>query len=192
MVLSQPLILIGPPAAGKSAVGKEVARRLTLSFFDLDELIVKSVGLSIAHIFEKHGENYFRVLETQTLRSFSQRKKPTVYVMACGGGTALSPKNREILKKEGTVIYLKPSVVDIASRIQEEMRPIFFEKSTKKPTTENAVSIETRALQEKIRIMLNTREPYYIDSADWVIETAGKSIRMVSEEIVRGEIHGKT
>jgi len=142
--------------------------------------------LSIAHIFEKHGENYFRVLETQTLRSFSQRKKPTVYVLACGGGTVLSPKNRGILKKEGRVIYLKPSPLDIVNRIQEEMRPIFFERSTpRRRATENAVSFQTDPLREKIRIMLNDREPYYIDSADLVIETAGKSIRMVSEEMIK-------
>ena len=100
------LILIGPMAAGKSTVGKRLARRLNLNFIDIDEEVEKAAGVSISWIFDVEGEEKFRERESKEL---IKSLKFEDCVVATGGGVVLSEENRNVLKK-GTVIYLEISI----------------------------------------------------------------------------------
>lgn len=94
--------IIGFMASGKSSVGRELARQMNWQFIDLDEEIARREGESIKQIFASKGEEYFRQVESDVLRSISAEKA----IIACGGGTPVSEGNRSFIKENGFVIYL--------------------------------------------------------------------------------------
>ena len=98
------MILIGPMGSGKSTIGKLLASRLSLSFMDMDEVIVQKAGKSIPRIFEEDGECVFRALEGESLEALASNSEPKV--IATGGGAVLSVPNRERIKRAGRVIWL--------------------------------------------------------------------------------------
>lgn len=97
------LFLYGPPASGKTTLGKKLAEALRRPFFDLDDEIVKAKGKSIPKIFEAGGEAAFRKAESETLRALVKRPDSQGAVIALGGGTLLDASNRELAEKEGRV-----------------------------------------------------------------------------------------
>lgn len=97
------IYLIGFMGAGKTTVGKLLAKALNREFIDLDERIEQEAGLGIPEIFEKHGETYFRQRESTALRNISHFGRK---VIATGGGIVLAPKNRETMKRSGVTVYL--------------------------------------------------------------------------------------
>ena len=97
------LILIGMMGAGKTTVGRELARRRGMRFVDCDQEIVARTGVSIPTIFEIEGEAGFRRRESQVLAELSLESD---IVVATGGGIVLAPANRELLAQRGVVIYL--------------------------------------------------------------------------------------
>ena len=99
----QNLFLIGPMGAGKSAVGRQLARLLHLEFLDSDEEIERRTGVDIPFIFEKEGEEGFRKREAAAIDDLSKRDK---VVLATGGGAVILPENRNHLGGRGYVIYL--------------------------------------------------------------------------------------
>ena len=118
------LILIGPMAAGKSTVGKRLARRLNLNFIDIDEEVEKAAGVSISWIFDVEGEEKFRERENKEL---IKSLKLEDCVVATGGGVVLSEENRNILKK-GTVIYLETSIqTQLERTLNDNKRPLLQE-----------------------------------------------------------------
>ena len=98
------LFLVGPMGAGKSMVGKDLARKLNKKFFDLDTQIEKITRLSIPEIFEFEGEGSFRRTESLVLAELVEQENT---VIATGGGCILNPINGQLLQAKGTVIYLK-------------------------------------------------------------------------------------
>src|SRR5437016_9707995 len=109
------IVLIGARGCGKTTTGRKLADRLWQSFYDVDEHIAKKAGMTIREIFEKHGEERFRQIETQVLR---EGVAVPDHVIALGGGTLMSEENRKILKESGhKLIYLRCEPEELARRI---------------------------------------------------------------------------
>jgi shikimate kinase/3-dehydroquinate synthase len=150
---------------GKSTVGGKLAKRLSYSCVDTDSIIVEQSGLSIADIFQKYGEEYFRNLEKGVIRQVISERG---IVISVGGGAIVDPENLSLLKKCGVVICLKASPEQIASRLKEtNTRPLLSEDDR----------------VESIKRILKERERYY-DQADESIDTSHKKLDEVVEEIM--------
>ena len=115
------LILIGLPASGKTTVGRQLARRLDMPFFDCDEAIEAAAGCSVSDIFARYGESYFRQLEHRTLETLCRKES---CVIATGGGAVLREDNRLLLQRSGTVFWLDRPLVDIMSTDFQTGRPL--------------------------------------------------------------------
>lgn len=107
--------------AGKSVIGKELAKHLCKNFIDLDLEIEKKMGRSICEIFSENGEKAFREAESEMIHDLVTRNE---IVAALGGGTFIDAYNREQLMNSGTVIYLKVPFEILLSRIQSSDRPL--------------------------------------------------------------------
>lgn len=115
------LILIGLPASGKTTVGRQLARRLDMPFFDCDEAIEAAAGCSVSDIFARYGESYFRQLEHRTLETLCRKEG---CVIATGGGAVLREDNRLLLQRSGTVFWLDRPLADIMSTDFQTGRPL--------------------------------------------------------------------
>lgn len=115
------LILIGLPASGKTTVGRQLAQRLDMPFFDCDEAIEAAAGCSVSDIFARYGESYFRQLEHRTLETLCRKES---CVIATGGGAVLREDNRLLLRCSGTVFWLDRPLADIMSTDFQTGRPL--------------------------------------------------------------------
>lgn len=159
------IFLIGLMGAGKSTIGRQLARRLGKEFRDSDGEIEKRTGVNIDVIFDIEGEPGFRRRETEMLRELTAARG---IVLATGGGAVLAPENQTLLKDNGFIIYLKASAEHLAGRLRlDRRRPLL--RSGDKLT--------------KIRELLERRGPVYQELADLVIETNERSIYRVVSEI---------
>lgn len=152
--------------AGKSAVGRYLARTLHLSFVDSDDEIESRTGVDIAFIFEKEGEQGFRKREAAVINDLS---KIDGVVLATGGGAVVDPENRSRLGGRGYVVYLYTSVDEQVSRTQ---------RGRKRPMLEND---NPRGTLEEL---LAKRDPLYREIADLVVETDGRKVKSVANEII--------
>jgi shikimate kinase len=172
MKMSGSFFLVGPMGAGKSTIGRQLARALNLEFFDSDRNIEARTGVDIPLIFELEGEEGFRKREEEMIDNLTRR--PGI-VLATGGGAVLSSTNRQHLASRGQVIYLRTSVEQQLQRTaRDRNRPLL--------QTENPA----QTLQELMKI----RDPLYREIADLTIETDGCRVHDVVQKIVRhiGEI----
>jgi shikimate kinase len=121
--------------AGKSYLGIQLAKETGSEYIDLDEVLVRQSGMSINEIFEKHGEDHFRILETEVLHKISNdlklredenSGKENYYFLGCGGGTPCFNNNMEWMNKHGITVWLNPSVIVLFSRLRNEQdeRPL--------------------------------------------------------------------
>jgi shikimate kinase len=145
---------------GKTTIGKKLAKQLGKSFVDTDKEIVKQHG-SIAKIFEKSGEQYFRAIESEFLLSALASDS----VVATGGGVVTQERNREALQ-DSFVIYLSTNGRHIASRLLAGRRPLL----------KNGIADWKRIYEE--------RKPLYEQVATVEIETSSKALNSVVSEIV--------
>ena len=159
------LFLIGPMGAGKSAVGRQLARRLGLDFVDSDEEVARRTGVDIPFIFEKEGEAGFRRREAAVIDELTQRQG---IVLATGGGAILDPDSRSRLGARGFVIYLHASVEQQLERTS---------KGRERPLLEN------RPRAKVLAELMEVREPLYREIADLVVETDGRRVQAVAREI---------
>jgi len=159
--------LVGPMGAGKSTIGRQLARALGLEFIDSDREIEIRTGVDIPLIFELEGESGFRRREHQVIELLTARKG---IVLATGGGAVLDPNNRKCLAARGKVIYLHTSV-------EQQLQRTAHDRSRPLLQTENP--------RQTLEALLATRDPLYREVADWVIETDGCRVRDVVQEIVR-------
>lgn len=160
------LFLIGPMGAGKTTIGKRLARVRGLRFIDADHELEHRLGVDIPLIFEKEGEAGFRQREHDLLADITQT--PNI-VLATGGGAVVWPANRTLLARNGTVIYLHASVRQQVARTgQSQHRPLLN-------TGEAPSAILSRLFEQ--------RDPLYRQIADVVIETQGRSARLLVDEI---------
>lgn len=160
------IYLVGFMGTGKTAVGKELAKKKKWRFLDLDELIELREKRTIADIFAKEGEAYFRRIEKRVLKEVSREKK---FVIACGGGIVLDKDNIRIMKETGKMICLSSSPEVILKRTHGvSHRPLLNIKNPK----------------EKIEILLKLRSPFYAQ-ADYTIDSSRISINEVVEKIIK-------
>ena len=162
----QNLFLVGPMGAGKSAVGRQLARLLHLEFVDSDEEIERRTGVDIPFIFEKEGEEGFRKRETRAIDDLSRRDG---IVLATGGGAVVDPQNRNHLGARGFVVYLRTSVDQQLSRTR---------KGRDRPLLD---SVDPRAVLESL---MTQRDPLYQEIADLTVETDGRKVKAVANEIL--------
>lgn len=161
----QNLFLVGPMGAGKSAVGRQLAKLLHLDFFDSDQEIENRTGVDIPFIFEKEGEEGFRKREARVIDDLSARQG---IVLATGGGAILDPSNRSRLGARGYVIYLHTTVRQQLERTQRgRSRPL----------------LDTEDPGQVLESLMEVRDPLYREIADMVVETDGRRVREVADEI---------
>ena len=163
------VVLVGYMGAGKTTVGKELAKREGMSFIDTDEYIVETTGMTIPEIFEKSGEEGFRDIETRALRELSDKTYHTV--IATGGGAVLRQENRDILRNMGRSFFLYASPEATFNRVKGDTgRPLL------KSSDENM-------LRKKIEDMLAVRIHAYRAAADTEIVTDSEDIDEIIENI---------
>lgn len=148
--------MIGFMGAGKTHWGKQVANRMGLPFYDLDELVVEHEGKSIADIFTQNGEEYFRMCEKQMLEELVEKEDSMI--ISCGGGTPCFFNNIDFMKRYGIVVWLNTQVEVILQRLMKERmhRPLLKD-------------IKDEDLRNHIIRKLNERRMYY-EQADVIID----------------------
>ena len=151
--------------AGKSAVGRQLAKLLHLGFVDSDEEIEKRTGVDIAFIFEKEGESGFREREAKVIDELTQLDG---VVLATGGGAILDPDSRSRLGARGFVVYLHTSIRQQLERTR---------RGRERPLLEN------RPKKQVLEELMAARDPLYREIADLVIETDGRRVQAVAREI---------
>ena len=152
--------------AGKSTVGKVLAKKLGRRFLDADHIIEDRCGVKIPVIFEMEGEEGFRKREAQVIRELTSEED---IVLATGGGAVLLPENRDALKNRGTVIYLHANPIELWHRTKGgEGRPLLRNGDAKK-ILENLYTV---------------RDPLYREIADHVIETGKPSVNQLVNTLI--------
>lgn len=122
------IFLIGMMGVGKSYWSQLLAPKLQCKVYDLDTVIVESAGMTIAEMFEQKGEKYFRDLEAEILRDFSQKDN---FILATGGGTPCFNDNMDWMNENGTTIWIDESPAVLAERLAPEKshRPLLSQLS---------------------------------------------------------------
>jgi shikimate kinase len=166
MTYPQNIFLVGPMGAGKSAVGRQLARTLHLTFMDSDDEIESRTGVDIPFIFEKEGEEGFRKRETKVIDDLS---KMDSVVLATGGGAVVEAENRSHLGGRGLVIYLYTTVEQQLARTQKGRERPLLQSGDRKQVLEE---------------LMSERDALYREIADLVVETDGRKVRAVANEIV--------
>ena len=160
------IFLVGPMGAGKSTVGRQLAKSLGRDFFDSDKEIERRTGVAISWIFEKEGEAGFREREQNIIAELTQKKG---IVLATGGGAVLAEANRRVLRSRGHVVYLSASAAQLVRRTdKDQSRPL----------------LQTDNPAETIRQLLEERDPLYLDVADVVIKTGEQSIQHAVTHVI--------
>ena len=153
--------------AGKSTVGRQLAQRLGLAFYDSDKVIEERTGASIPTIFSLEGENGFRDREEQIIAELCTLEN---VLIATGGGSVLRETNRKQLRNTGYVVYLRANADHLYQRIKhDKSRPLM--------QTDNPL--------QTLRDLLKAREPYYLEVADIVVQTGKQKVNVIVREIER-------
>ena len=164
------IYLVGMPGAGKTTVGRQLARRMQRSFIDADHEIEARTGVRIPLIFDIEGEQGFRDRESRVISELANESN---LIVATGGGAVLSPENRTALKQGGTVVYLH-----VAPRL-------LFERTRLDP---NRPLLQVADPMQKIEELFAQRDPLYREVADIVINSMGGSINHLVKQVER-ELH---
>ncbi len=169
MLKSRNIYLVGPMGAGKSTIGRYLADELKKQFYDSDQEIETRCGAEITWIFDIEGEEGFRRREEKVIHELTELSG---IVLATGGGSVESPKNRTRLAARGMVVYLKATLDQQLNRTEKDKkRPLLQVKADEK-----------RDVVEKLHV---AREPLYEEVGDYTIETHDKSVRSIANEIIQ-------
>lgn len=159
------IFLIGYMGTGKSTVAAYMAKKHDMEVLEMDEMIVEREGRSISDIFAKCGEDYFRDVETKLLGEICLQNNR---VVSCGGGVVLRSQNVEQMKKGGYIILLSATPETILERVKDDnSRPLLQGNKT------------TAFISE----MMEKRRQKYESAADIVIQTDGKQVSDICNEI---------
>ncbi|KXX65716.1 shikimate kinase AroK [Marichromatium gracile] len=174
MIRAQNIFIVGPMGAGKSTVGRQLAEALSYTFKDSDQEIQRRTGVDIPTIFEFEGEAGFRARERQVIVDLVAGER---IVLATGGGVILDPENRQDLAARGVVIYLHCSAEQQHARTaRDRNRPL----------------LDTEEPLQRLRELMEEREPLYRQVADMVVTTEKRGTGSVVKEIVRRLEEGAT
>jgi shikimate kinase len=159
------VVLVGSPGAGKSTVGRRVAEQLGVPFADTDALIEAAAGMSVSDIFVTLGEDEFRALEADAVaRALEEREG----VLSLGGGAVLREETRARLVGV-RVVWLRVTASDAASRVgMNTARPLLLGN-----------------VRATLSSLLEQRNPIYAEVATDIVDTSGRSLREVTEEVLR-------
>ena len=167
------VVLVGPMGAGKSTIGRLLARELGYRFLDSDRIIEERCGANIPWIFDVEGEDGFRQRETSMLEELSNEVGT---VLATGGGAVMRAENHGLLKKNAVVVYLKTSIDQQVERTRKDRnRPL----------------LQNDDPEGVLRRLFAIRDPLYTELADIVMFTDRKSPRLVVRQLVN-RINPKT
>ncbi|WP_124946842.1 shikimate kinase AroK [Sulfurirhabdus autotrophica] len=159
------IFLVGLMGAGKTTVGKLLAKHLNKTFFDSDQEIERRTGVNIPLIFEIEGEPGFRSRESGVIADLANMDN---IVLATGGGAILNAQNREVLSQRGTVIYLRATVDDLWQRTRHD---------------KNRPLLQTQDPQEKLKELFALRDPLYREIADIIIDTSKQSVQNLVHQL---------
>lgn len=160
------IVLLGFMGTGKTGVGRQLAQDLGREFVEMDALIEEREKTTINDIFAEKGEAYFRALECEIARQLAARQG---LVVSAGGGVVLNRSNVQALEESGILICLQAAPEEIYRRVVRE---------TQRPLLRGSDPLA------KIKALLDFRKPYY-DKIKLQLDTTGKSIQQVVEEIKR-------
>ncbi len=148
--------------AGKTTIGRLIAKQLGMVFYDSDHEVERKTGVKIPLIFELEGESGFRKREASTIEDLCQLKN---IVMATGGGVVLLEENRELLKNNGIVVYLRGNVHDLWLRTRnDKTRPL----------------LQGGNIKQKLEQLYIERNPIYTKLADFIVDTGAQSATEIS------------
>jgi 3-dehydroquinate synthase len=153
--------------AGKTTVGRLLAKQLGKTFIDSDEEIQKRTGVKISHIFDVEGEEGFRQRESCVIQDLIKLDN---LVLATGGGAVLKPENREALRNNGVVIYLKSGMHDLWQRTRHD---------------HNRPLLQTANPRAKLQELFEQRDPIYTAVADHVIHTGKQSVQVLIARLIK-------
>ena len=157
---------MGLPGSGKSTVGRQLARRLQLPFFDSDHVIERQLGCSIREYFEREGETCFRDVEESVIDQLTQNPP---CVLSTGGGVVLRAANRQQLRQRGQVVYLNSSPDELFRRLRHDVnRPL----------------LQVADPLGRLRELHAQRDPLYRETAHFIIETGRPSVSTLTNMIV--------
>lgn len=158
--------LVGLPGSGKSTVGRQLARRLSVPFCDSDHLIEQEIGCSIRSFFEKEGEDRFREIEEEMIDRLTQAESG---VLSTGGGAVLRAINRQRMHERTRVVYLRSSPEDLYRRLKHDrQRPL----------------LQVADPLAKLRDLFDIRDPLYRETSHYTIETGRPSVATLINMIV--------
>jgi shikimate kinase len=161
-----PIFLVGMMGAGKTTIGRKLARSLGREFVDLDHELEARCGVRVSLIFDIEGEAGFRKRETAALDACSQRSG---IVLATGGGAVLAQENRRYLQERGVVVYLRASADELYRRVaRDRNRPL----------------LQTPDPKARISELLQQREPLYEDVASLTFETGALPVPQVVRALI--------
>ena len=167
MRIPENIFLVGSMGAGKSTIGKQLAKSLRKEFVDSDHEIEARTGVDIGYIFDLEGEDGFRKRERTAIEDLSQRRD---IVLATGGGAILLPENRQNLVSKGFVVYLYAPLDLLVERASRDRgRPL----------------LDGHDPRERLSALLEERDPLYRQVADFVMETDERSTRLVVKDLLR-------
>lgn len=157
------IALVGMPGGGKSTVGRHLARHLGWRFIDSDAEIERHLGGSIKSYFEAHGEAAFRDAEQQVIAELASASAGADEgtVLATGGGAILREANRDTLRRNATVVYLRSTPEELFRRLRHD---------TQRPL------LQVRDPLKKLRELHSERDPLYRRTAHYIIETGRPSV----------------
>lgn len=159
------LYFIGLMGAGKTTIGRLIAKQLSMAFYDSDHEIERKTGVKIPLIFELEGVDGFRKRETTAIEELCQLNN---IVMATGGGAVLLPENRELLKNNGKIVYLRASVHDLWLRTRnDKSRPL----------------LQGGNIKQKLEQLYIERDPIYAGLADCIVDTGAQSANEITSYI---------
>ncbi len=159
------IVLVGLMGAGKTSVGKVLARLLRKDFFDSDHEIERATGVRIPLIFEIEGEAGFRARERKMIAELVAREN---ILLATGGGAILSVENRQLLRDNGTVIYLRAPVKSLLRRtLRDRARPL----------------LQVPDPAARLSELYEQRDPLYREVAHLIVDTGNQSVRALAAQI---------
>lgn len=162
---SENLFLVGLMGAGKTTVGKLLAKHLNKQFIDSDHEIEKRTGVKVNVIFELEGEDGFRMREEAVVDELTRQQG---IVLATGGGVVLRESNRLALRGRGTVIYLRANVEDLWRRTRHDRnRPL----------------LQTENPRSRLQELLIQRDPLYLDTAHLIMDTGEQNVQKLVRQL---------
>lgn len=161
------VIFTGLMGAGKSTIGRLLAKRRRMAFFDSDRVIEANMGVNIPTIFAIEGEGGFRDREQEVIKELASQSN---IIIATGGGSLLREENRQCLAQSGIVVYLRADAEQLYARIKHD---------------KNRPLMQTKDPLQTLKDLLRDREPAYLETADVIISTGRDRVIMTVRQIER-------